>query len=184
MRAWLGFLVFLSLSSYSLPTLVSPISVPSTALRLWHQPNWGFKNQERIQKCIFCPSLKHSWLEESQLLATWVSFKTGISHFYFATWNFTSSSSQTEATTGTFKLAPNLLYYCFHNFSSELFTSHVTIYEMGMSVTITGILAVCLICNVWCVIQLMDLRFLWNMVFGVGIRVASALKGIKWKSVL
>ena len=103
----------------------------------------------------------HCWQHE------WVS-KQEFHSFYFATWNFTSSSSQTEATPSTFKLAPNPLFYCFQNLS-ELFISHVNIYETGMSVTITGILALCHICNVWCVIQLMDLRFLWNMVFRVGI---------------
>lgn len=151
MRARLGFLLFLSLSSYSLPTSVSPISVHSTALWLLHQPNWEFKNQERIQKCLFCPSLKHSWLD-FPLLATWVGFKTEKFHnFYFGTWNFTSSSSQTEATTSTFKLAPIPLYCCFHSFSSELFISHVNLYEVGMSVTITGISSVsylkCLMCH-------------------------------------
>ena len=80
----------------------------------------------------------------------WVS-KQEFHNFYFGTWNFTSSSSQTEATTSTFKLAPIPLYYCFHSFSSELFISHVNLYEVGMSVTITGISSVsylkCLMCH-------------------------------------
>ena len=85
-NAWgldMGFLLFLSLSSYSLPTSISPISVHSTVLGLWHQQNGGFGNQDRIWKCLFYPSLKHSGPEDSPLLATWVGFKIGINSTIF-----------------------------------------------------------------------------------------------------
>lgn len=91
----------------SLPTSLSSISVPNTVLRLQHQSNGGCENQERIYKCPFYLSLKHSGLGwDSSLLATCVEWVLTQEYYniHLPTWNLTASSSQTGMKINIFQL--------------------------------------------------------------------------------